>query len=213
MTPQGNLCIIYEVNRMRIKIGSLKGQPGASLQWAKALPGDVVEVDLPVDVEIVSPIAVDVIVSNTGKGLLVKGTVACDVRFQCTRCLQEFPSKLAGDLEEFYGTGQEEDVFEEEDDFFPDEAPVLMGDEIDLTGPIREALLLAIPMKILCSEDCPGLCPQCGKPLATEACGCEALDTDLRFAPLLDLFKTQEKKQERGKDDGSTKAETLEGKN
>jgi len=198
---------------MRIKIGSLKGQPGASLRWTQSLPGDSLEADLPSGVEISSPIAVDVVVTNTGKGLLVRGTLECNVQYQCTRCLREFPSTLTGDVEEFYRTSPEAVVVDDGDDFFPDEAETLVGDEIDLTEPLREALLLAVPMKILCSADCRGLCPKCGQPLAAQTCDCEEPVTDLRFAPLLDLFKKQEKTQERGKDNGSTKAETLKGKN
>ena len=118
---------------------------------------------MPVDVQVKSPIAVDVVVTNTGKGLLVKGSVTCDVQYQCTRCLQEFPGKLSGDIEEYYSTSPEDDYYEAEDDFFPEEDNTLVGDEIDLVEPIREALLLAIPMKILCSADCPGLCPQCSQ--------------------------------------------------
>ena len=85
-----------------------------------------------------------------------------------------------------------------------------MGDEIDLTGPIREALLLAIPMKILCSEDCPGLCPQCGKPLATGRAAAKRW-IPIAICTIVDLFKTQEKKQEERR--WQYQAETLEGKN
>jgi len=197
---------------MRIKVGSLKGQPGASLQWKQSVGKELVEADLPVDVQITSPIVVDVVVNNTGNGLLMKGSVGCEVQFQCTRCLREFPGKLTGKLEEYYSLNPEDDTSAEEDDPFGEAVAVLFGDEIDLTAPIREALLLSIPMKILCSPDCPGLCPKCGRPRSGEGCGCEEPDVDLRMAPLMELLKKQEKRQERRKDNGSTKEENVKGK-
>ena len=132
-------------------------------------------------------------------------------QYQCTRCLRSFSTLT--ETWKSSTTQAPKQLSDDGDDFFPDEAETLVGDEIDLTEPLREALLLAVPMKILCSADCRGLCPKCGQPLAAQTCDCEEPVTDLRFAPLLDLFKKQEKTQERGKDNGSTKAETLKGKN
>ena len=112
--------------------------------------------------EISSPIAVDVVVTNTGKGLLVRGTLECNVQYQCTRCLREFPSTLTGDVEEFYRTSPEAVVVDDGDDFFPDEAETLVGDEIDLTEPLR-GFALAVPMNpLLCRL--PRAVPKCGQP-------------------------------------------------
>lgn len=175
---------------MRIKIGSLKGRPGASLQEKRSLAGDFLEGDLPTDVNLLSPIVLELTVTNTGKGLLVTGSLEADVQYQCTRCLQPFTDKLKANVEEFYRTtADDEETFDDEEDFFPDEVSVLIGDEIDLTDALRESLLLAIPMKLVCDDTCPGLCIKCGKPLKDKACDCNTEDTDIRFAPLLDLLK------------------------
>ena len=48
----------------------------------------------------------------------------------------------------------------------------LEGHEIDLAAAVEEALLLDLPMRFLCREDCKGLCPVCGKDLNTELCTC-----------------------------------------
>ncbi|MCL1909941.1 MAG: YceD family protein [Kiritimatiellaeota bacterium] len=53
---------------------------------------------------------------------------------------------------------------------------------VDLTPEIREAILLALPSNPLCRDDCPGLCPRCGKPLADGTCTCESATENNPFA-------------------------------
>jgi uncharacterized protein len=60
-------------------------------------------------------------------------------------------------------------------------------DRIDLNELLREQFYLALPMKPLCTEECRGLCPQCGINLNTGTCGCEVPWEDPRLAPLKDL--------------------------
>jgi uncharacterized protein len=60
--------------------------------------------------------------------------------------------------------------------------------EIDLSFGVRESLLLALPMKVLCSEDCKGLCPHCGANLNEESCDCVAETIDPRWAELRKLL-------------------------
>lgn len=60
-------------------------------------------------------------------------------------------------------------------------------DKIDLSKDIRDYALLAIPMKKLCSEDCKGLCPKCGKNLNDGSCDCRDEGMDPRWEPLQKL--------------------------
>ncbi len=61
---------------------------------------------------------------------------------------------------------------------------VYSGKEIDLTRALREQILLSIPPSPLCSEDCKGLCPTCGKDLNEGECGCDRTVMDPRWAAL-----------------------------
>ncbi|NIO05105.1 MAG: DUF177 domain-containing protein, partial [Proteobacteria bacterium] len=61
------------------------------------------------------------------------------------------------------------------------------GDEVDLSGLIREQILLGIPYKALCHEECKGLCSQCGINLNEGNCGCERKVGDSAFKVLKDL--------------------------
>jgi uncharacterized protein len=61
--------------------------------------------------------------------------------------------------------------------------------EIDFTADIRDAIILAIPIKILCREDCKGLCPQCGQNLNSETCNCVVKKVNPQWAALSTLKK------------------------
>ena len=58
---------------------------------------------------------------------------------------------------------------------------------VDMTDQIRQVLALAMPMKPICSEDCRGLCPQCGANLNEETCDCRSDEIDERWEGLKDL--------------------------
>ena len=63
-------------------------------------------------------------------------------------------------------------------------------DRIDLGEIVREQILLEVPLRRLCREDCRGLCPSCGVNRNTEACDCQprSRSADERLAPLRKLF-------------------------
>lgn len=58
------------------------------------------------------------------------------------------------------------------------------GRTIDLDPIVREQVLLALPVSVLCRDDCKGLCPQCGQDLNEAECGCERKVVDPRLAVL-----------------------------
>jgi uncharacterized protein len=61
---------------------------------------------------------------------------------------------------------------------------------------IREELLLSFPMRFLCQEDCPGLCPKCGKPRREGDCGCPTFEPDPRLAVLKKLLDKNEENED-----------------
>ena len=103
---------------------------------------------------------------RTDRGILVKGTLHTAAEVTCSRCLTLFSCPLVLDIEEEYFpvtdvvSGALLPLPEEPGPFTIDEHHVL-----DLTEAIRQYVLLAIPMKPLCREDCSGLCPGCGQNL------------------------------------------------
>ena len=111
-------------------------------------------------------------------------------RTECARCLAPVDGQFAVELERTVaaeGTLTEQQLEENVDEY-----AVIENGMLDLDETIREELLLSFPMRILCAEDCPGLCPKCGKPLRDGDCGCPKFEPDPRLAVLKQLFDKNE---------------------
>lgn len=105
---------------------------------------------------------------------------------ECARCL----SPVSGVFKTvFERTVCEERPTDEVDDVYVDEYAVIENGMLDIDREICEEILLGFPSRLLCSEDCPGLCPICGKKLSEGACGCEKKNVDPRLAVLKTLLE------------------------
>jgi uncharacterized protein len=112
---------------------------------------------------------------------------------ECARCLASVDGVFSLDFERTVTTEGtiDEDKLEE----LADEYVVLNGNELDVDEPLREELLLGFPTRLLCSEDCEGLCPKCGRPKREGDCGCVLKEIDPRLAVLKNFFdKDQDEK-------------------
>lgn len=115
------------------------------------------------------PISWDVLVSNTGDGLLVSGTVQGTGRVNCSRCLEPYDQSIVGEIEGFFvlpGKSAPEDMEGDEYEVMQDDR------KIDLAPIIMQAVRMALPNVPLCKEDCKGLCPVCGTNLNLHTCDC-----------------------------------------
>ncbi|MDO8568287.1 MAG: DUF177 domain-containing protein [Dehalococcoidales bacterium] len=132
----------------------------------------------------------DIKLLRTNRSILVEGMLTTEVELVCSRCLSDFQRKLTLNIEEEFvptidvHTGAP---------LLPPEDPVFFTiDErhvIDFTEAIRQYALLAVPMKPLCRENCPGLCPSCGSNLNQGKCNCAEQKIDPRWAELAKLLK------------------------
>lgn len=110
---------------------------------------------------------------RTGRSILVKGTLQTTTEANCSRCLGLFSCPLRLDLEEEYFpttdvvSGASLPLPEESGGFIIDERFIL-----DLTEAVYQYMVLAMPMKPLCREECAGLCPYCGHDLNQGPCDC-----------------------------------------
>ena len=125
---------------------------------------------------------------RTDRGILARGSLHTEVEISCSRCLSVFNCPLTLDIEEEYFpttdvmTGVPLPLPDEPGSFTVDEDNIL-----DLTEAIRQYVLLAIPMKPLCVEDCAGLCPACGANLNQASCNCPPETMDPRWSKLAEL--------------------------
>ncbi len=137
--------------------------------------------------------------SSVDGGALLRADMTAKVRADCNRCLTPVTQDLAfpvmvryvprPKLEERVERPQDRPGAEKAGSFDPrdlDEEP-LDKQRVDLQPAIREQLLLALPMGVVCREDCKGLCPSCGKSLNEGACGCKPDAGDPRWSRLKEL--------------------------
>ena len=92
--------------------------------------------------------------SMAGQDLVVRGEAEVSVKAECARCLREVVRPLSA---------KEICIVREN----------VPAREVDITQDIREELLLTLPTRFLCSEQCKGLCPGCGADLNVKKCTCE----------------------------------------
>ena len=113
------------------------------------------------------------------------GNVRTDLELACSRCLEPFRMSVDIAFDQRYlpqsEATAEAEIEVEEDDL---ETSFYQDEQIDLNELMREQFYLALPMKPLCTEDCKGLCPQCGTNLNTGTCDCAPVWEDPRLAAL-----------------------------
>ena len=138
--------------------------------------------------EFLAPLRLQLTVAREYDHIRAQGEVETRVRLTCSRCLTEYEMELVSPFTIFYirssGAAQDEEVELSEKDLV---SVPFDGDEIDFTNEIAEQVLMEIPLKPLCREDCKGLCASCGADLNTAECGCGQAPTNLKFSALKNL--------------------------
>ena len=142
--------------------GLLADEPGASREYD--VSGATLSLDA--DVSLADPIEGRVRMRRTNRGILVDADLATSLDAECSRCLRptEVPVEIAIS-EEFLPSldltsGQPVPTGEE-----PEVARLTDHHEIELGPFVRDAILLAEPIAVVCRDSCPGLCVVCGRPL------------------------------------------------
>lgn len=109
---------------------------------------------------------------------------------QCDRCLEPVSDVFTLNFERTVaaeGTLTEEQIEDNVDEFV-----IIEKGKLDIDEQLTEALLLDFPRKILCSEDCPGMCYKCGKLLKYGKCTCNTKEIDPRLAVFADIVLDEE---------------------
>ncbi len=123
--------------------------------------------------------------SRSGSMVLVSSRVRAEMEFQCDRCLDPFSSYLDSEYRASLKPKPQIPAEEEAESKRKDlETEFYEGEEIDLTPLIQDQILLALPPKAVCREDCRGLCQRCGQNLNRGTCQCVNQETDPRLKPL-----------------------------
>ena len=122
------------------------------------------------------------------KDIRLRGRLSAGLELQCARCLEPVKQDVEREFELLYRP-LGADVGRDELSVTAAEAEIgyYQGDGILLEDVLREQVLLALPLKVTCREDCKGLCPHCGKNLNEEQCSCNVPMEDPRWAALKDV--------------------------
>ena len=162
-------------------------RPGSMRTLSRSVPAPA---DLGVDVLGVpegSPLDLDLRLESVMEGVLVSATAQAEVTGECVRCLDPIMRSVEVSMQELYAyPGRERDVPADDDTQLPE----LEGDLLDLEPVLRDAVVLALPLRPLCRDDCPGLCAECGARLSDDPeHGHETVDP--RWAALQGLMNTK----------------------
>lgn len=165
-------------NPWLVPITSIRRHPGT--RWPEHRQGPIGELAVagtvvPSGAEVDADVVLDVI----DGGIEVSGTVEAPWRGECRRCLRPVTGVLRCEVRELYRPPGH--VAGEDDD---EETYPLVGEQLDLTPMVRDAVLLDLPLAPLCRPDCAGLCPTCGADLAEGECGCAGTAVDPRWGAL-----------------------------
>lgn len=131
-------------------------------------------------------IVVNVTVEKSGSQVFLKAAVSAGASFTCDRCLTPFLSPLASSYRMCYvAEGSTHGSID------PAELQVVPAgfSVIDMSDDVRQTVLLSVPLKLLCSESCRGLCPHCGINLNLGTCTCTEHSVDPRWEQLIKLKK------------------------
>ncbi len=105
----------------------------------------------------------------TGDTVVIDAEVRTAVESRCARCLSPAVTEVAAEVREAFVRETEETAAKAPEE----EQYTYQGHVLDLTDAVRSAVLLEVPSRVLCREDCRGLCDQCGANLNLAMCSCQ----------------------------------------
>lgn len=171
---------------MRIRVDEIP-ESGRTLRfhWDEEKLRQFVPPDDPFNPKLIRPVNVVLNLSKHPDHIRITGTIDGPLEVSCHRCLTPFtfPLKETVDIylmEEDRLPEEEETELESEElayEFFD-------GEVIEVDQLVAEQIFLALPFKVLCSEECKGICPGCGANLNEESCRCKVDDRPSPFSKL-----------------------------
>ena len=183
--PMYNIIGVYWRINMLINLTELFTREGKTNDYAVEL--DCREFQIPQGICPVSDSKpVTFYIENVGdRTLVLSGEAEFTLMIPCDRCLEpvEVPFQLSIERTLDMNLTDEERIAN------LDEQPYLQGYNLDVDQLVRDELLLNLPMKVLCDEDCKGICNRCGANLNHETCDCDRISLDPRMYVIQDIFK------------------------
>ena len=171
---------------MRIEVESLTG---AGKPFAHTYRPEEVSLDEDEHARLTSHAAVEGTASRKGEEIRLRGTINAEVEVLCDRCLAAVRLPLEVEFDTSFVPQEAEAVRTENVELLAADMGLAAyeGDAVDLDELVREQIMLALPSRRLCREECKGLCPKCGADLNAGGCDCERGEVDPRWSALAGL--------------------------
>ena len=164
---------------MLLGLSKIIDSPGASVPFSTSV--DLSDLRYGITQPVSEPVLAQGTVRDTAGVLVMKGNVTTTIHGICDRCATEFSRDIDFPIDAVLVTELSNE--ENEDEWvFP-----LVGDSADLDDIVRTVFVLNLDSKLLCKDDCKGLCCRCGKNLNDGPCSCEK-EIDPRWAALKQLL-------------------------
>jgi uncharacterized protein len=144
-------------------------------------------IDIGLDARFSQPVRVNVSLEKSARQLFLNVKFETSGTFSCDRCLEDFTREVSGSYSIVYmmdGRSAEGIEAEEEIQVLTPQTNI-----VDLGEDVRQFLLLSLPSKTLCRENCAGLCPLCGVNKNRTSCACQVATVDPRWAVLKQIQK------------------------
>lgn len=150
---------------------------------------DIADLDLGEgDFRLVGPLQVAFRINRSAQTFQLRGQLRAQLIGECCRCLEPVEQELEAPLQLLLQrqqlSGEEREAAAEDEDI---EILDPGAKQVELKERLREAVLLEMPLRVYCREDCRGLCPQCGHNLNSSPCACATVQADSRWAALRGL--------------------------
>lgn len=160
------------MNALRYNVSDLLHHPASRRPERIAIPGS--ELGGTADVRLsAAPLTIEVMLEHVPEGIVVHGHVSGEYESECSRCLTPVRGTFTVPVREMFERAP-----------IDGETYQLEGEEVDLELPVRDAVLLDLPQKPLCRDNCAGLCPECGVDHNETDCQCDLNPPDPRWDAL-----------------------------
>ncbi len=169
---------------MLLDISKIKQEPGSTLPFEVSL--DLRDLTFCSDCRAQEPVLAKGTVRNTAGVFILQGTLEATLEGSCDRCAKHVRREKVFPMHAVLASELSNDDGEEDPWLF-----LLQGNEADLGEIITTTFVLGMDAQFLCSEDCKGLCPNCGRDLNLGPCGCKP-EPDPRLAVLKQLLQEKE---------------------
>ena len=153
-----------EAQSLVVSVRDIAQKPGTHKPHVRVVPAPAVLGTDVIGVPEGSDLALDLSLESVSEGIWVSGTVTARAVGECGRCLDEVTEEIVAPIQGLfvYPDARHDGIEDEED------VQVFDGENVDLEGVIRDAVVTSLPFIPLCDPDCPGLCDQCGARLADD---------------------------------------------